>query len=262
MKNQTHNPGGWGKQKTRLPILFLLVLGLLVSACTAGGLEPQPAATSTPSQPAVTPTLPVSEVPEDILRLAYDDLAARLSISWLEISLVNGEQVDFPDSCLGIARPEMACMQVITPGYRIQLQAGGQVYTYVTNLEGSQVMLDEKASPAVKTTPVHDRVVLSWGRSGGIAGFCDEINIHASGLVVVNSCKAAVRSFQLSTAEQALLNGWLAKFAPLEYNHSDPNAVADGMSTALTLAGAGKNKPTEDQLNELLQFAAQLAAQP
>ena len=254
----------------RKTLFVLLTLTAILAACTSIPLVPPetpeptvpPEATPTPihpSEPAITPTLPMSEVPEDILKLAYDDLAVRMNLKWTDISLISAEQVDFPNSCLGIETPGVGCMEVITPGYRIQLQAGRSVYTYVTNLAGQKVILAEGAGPSIKTTPMYDRVVLTWSRNGGIAGFCDEIKIHASGLVVVTSCKSALRSFQLTTIQQNLLTGWLSKFGPLDYSYSDPNAVADGMSTALTLVGTGNAKPNEEELRVLLQFASEIS---
>jgi len=256
----------------RKTLFVLLMLVVVLAACTSVPIDPAPTVEPTlpevtptsihPSEPFVTPTLPMSEVPEEILRLAYDDLAARMNVKWTDIQLVSGEQVDFPNSCLGIDTPGMGCLDVITPGYRIQLQAGRSMYTYVTNLKGENVQLAQAAGPSIKTTPMYDRVVLSWSRNGGIAGFCDEIKIHASGLVVVTSCKSALRSFQLTPEQKSLLIGWLAKFAPLDYSYSDPNAVADGMSTALNLAGTGDAKPNEEELNLLLQFASEISLQP
>lgn len=253
-------------------LFVLVVLSLAVAACTPGLLEPQPSAEPTrpeasptpvpPAEPQVTPTLPVSEVPEAILKLAYDDLAAGLNVTWGEIRLVSAEPVDFPNSCLGIETPGMGCLDVITPGYRIQLQAGSSIYTYVSNLKGEKVYLAQAAGPSVKTTPVHDRVVLTWSRNGGIAGFCDELRIHASGLVVVTSCKAALRSFQLAPQEQKLLAGWLEKYAALEYEERDEDAVADGMSVKLTLAGTGTLKMGEDEQKQLLEFVSEISQQP
>ena len=73
-----------------------------------------------------------------------------MNVKWTDITLISAEPVDFPNSCLGIETPGLACMDVITPGYRIQLQAGRSVYTYVTNLEGKKVILAEGAGPSIK----------------------------------------------------------------------------------------------------------------
>jgi len=63
-----------------------------------------------------------------------------------EIRLVRFEAVDWRDSCLGVVTPGVGCMEVITPGYLIVLEAGGALYEYHTNQDGSRVLLAELGS--------------------------------------------------------------------------------------------------------------------
>lgn len=46
--------------------------------------------------------------------------------------VVRVEEVDWPDACLGAARPDEACAQVLTPGYRVVVEAGGRTIEYHT----------------------------------------------------------------------------------------------------------------------------------
>ena len=52
-------------------------------------------------------------------------------------SVVSVERVDWPDSCLGVARAEEVCAQVITTGYRIVVTRDGKQLEYHTDLRGS-----------------------------------------------------------------------------------------------------------------------------
>jgi hypothetical protein len=105
-------------------LLAVTVLGVLVVACDNGG------GGSTPLSPAPTPTV-IAEwsVP---LSAAVDDLALRSGTHAIEI--VSVEPVDWPDACLGLAGPDEACAQVITPGLRVVLSARGRQYEYHTDL--------------------------------------------------------------------------------------------------------------------------------
>jgi hypothetical protein len=47
-------------------------------------------------------------------------------------SIVSVEAVDWPDACLGAARPDEACAQVITPGYRVIVEQSGATIEYHT----------------------------------------------------------------------------------------------------------------------------------
>lgn len=87
-------------------------------------------------------------------------LAAKLDLATeLLVSVVGFEAVQWPDSCLGISSPDVMCAQVITPGYRVLLQAGGKQYEYHTDQNGERVV------PAQSALPVGDALAtpnLAW----------------------------------------------------------------------------------------------------
>src|SRR5688572_10655920 len=76
--------------------------------------------------------------PEAVAR-ARDFLAAELNIAAEEVIVVSFEFVEWPDSCLGAAAPDEMCAQVITPGYRVMLQAGGSQYELHTDETGTSI---------------------------------------------------------------------------------------------------------------------------
>jgi hypothetical protein len=45
-----------------------------------------------------------------------------------EVTVVDYEEVDWPDSSLGCPQPDMAYAQVITPGYKVIVEAEGKQY--------------------------------------------------------------------------------------------------------------------------------------
>jgi len=64
---------------------------------------------------------------------ARADLAQRVGVSELEIDDESIEPADFPDAALGAPLADEMSAQVITPGWRIRLKAGGQSYEYRAN---------------------------------------------------------------------------------------------------------------------------------
>jgi hypothetical protein len=142
------------------PFLFLasvtLLFVLTLSAC--GGTTPEgisnpepsvstPKSVNTPHSPA--PEISVIEqestdssspIPRELVEKAKKNLARYLNIAMDQIRVVESRTVDWPDTSLGCPQPETAYAQVITPGYYIVLEAGGQPYPYHTDL-GEQVML-------------------------------------------------------------------------------------------------------------------------
>lgn len=70
---------------------------------------------------------------EDAVKAARGDLTKRLGVDANEVKEVSVEPANFPDMALGApVRGEMSGM-MITPGWRIQLSAGGRTYEYRAN---------------------------------------------------------------------------------------------------------------------------------
>lgn len=226
-------------------ILAVTLTGLLLAAC---GTPPTPAPTATPippTQPAPTETyIPVDLSPAQ--RAAIQMLADSFGVSFDQIRLVSTEAVDWPDGCLGIQEPGIACTEAIIPGFRIVLEARDRQFEYRTNQDGSI------ARPAT--------VALRWRREGGIAGFCDDLIVYDSGEVHAIRCKAnggiAADSLRtvLSEAEVNQFNEWLATFGAVTVNYKDP-AVADQMKVSLTFNGSGSGQPTEAEQQAMVTFA-------
>ena len=61
-------------------------------------------------------------------------------ISAADVRFVEAEQVDWNDSSLGCPAPGMGYLTVITPGYRVVLEANGERYEYHTDMAGRFVL--------------------------------------------------------------------------------------------------------------------------
>lgn len=72
----------------------------------------------------------MSAIAPDIISKARRDLAQRLRLNKTAITEAGVEQTDFPDASLGAPVADEMSAQVITPGWRIHLQAGGETYEY------------------------------------------------------------------------------------------------------------------------------------
>jgi hypothetical protein len=72
---------------------------------------------------------------------ARADLAERLQVDPDTIKLISVQQVEWPDGCLGVQTTDVMCTMMITPGYRVLLEAGGRQYDYHTDESGDVVRL-------------------------------------------------------------------------------------------------------------------------
>jgi hypothetical protein len=240
---------GKGVRMRKVLLIFVLLISL-IAACA-----PEPAATEEPSTVDEQPTsteIP-ADIPEDLTPVelaAIEALSENLGLPADQIKLVSTEAVEWPDGCLGLQAEGLMCTQVVTPGFRIILEANGREVEYRANRDGSQVR------PAT--------ILMTWKREGGIAGFCDHLTVYLSGEVLASSCNntqfAGERLIDaLSQAEIAQLDDWLQSYGNVSIDASDPKGVADGMIVTLEFMGLG-NQETVSTANEqqLLEFAQSL----
>ncbi|MDO9086858.1 MAG: hypothetical protein Q7U53_11680 [Anaerolineaceae bacterium] len=67
-------------------------------------------------------------------------LARQLEIPANNVVVLFSEQIDWPDTCLGINTDESICVPILTPGYRIQLDASGVLYEFHSDIYGSRLL--------------------------------------------------------------------------------------------------------------------------
>lgn len=112
-------------------------------------LEPEQEAT-----PMAPPTASASLTGlEPLIESAKEDLAQRLSIAGTEIRLVEIVEAEWSDSSLDCPQPGMDYLQVITPGYRILLEANATVYEYHSNRDGYVVYCESTVPPVLPPKP-------------------------------------------------------------------------------------------------------------
>lgn len=117
------------------------------------------------------------------------------------------------------------------------------------------------------TAPDHTEsadIVFTRHREGGIAGFCDDVIVYASGEYQVASCRGAEdetpASARLTDAQLDAVNQWVSTFQSFEYGYKDP-AMADAMTVALNFYGTGDQVATEEQQLAMVELANELFLQ-
>jgi hypothetical protein len=110
----------------------LIVVGLLtiLGACASQTSEPP-----TPTPEVFNPLPPEQRAFE----AAREVLAQQLGLDPLAIQLVEIIPVDWPDACLGLPAAGENCAQVVTPGFRVVVEAGGTSYEFRTDRDSGRV---------------------------------------------------------------------------------------------------------------------------
>ena len=96
-------------------------------------VAPQPAPSAAPGTTATA---------DAMVALAKADLAKLLNVSADTIQLQSIDEVEWNNSALGCARPDVAYMQVITPGYKIMLASGGKTYDYRSDMRRTVILCE------------------------------------------------------------------------------------------------------------------------
>lgn len=130
---------------------------------------------------------------------------------------------------------------------------------------------EPSATPIPTPITDPDAVVLSWTRAGGIAGFCDGLQLTAGHRVTLGTCDDPPMSHDdgkiAPNASIIAFETWRSDFASFEVEWDDGPDVADGMAIHLSFVGRGTRVATENDRREIASFAGQLfsdisAAQP
>jgi hypothetical protein len=186
--------------------LFVLVSALIfLSACwNNSGIVATP--TVTPF-PLITPT--VSSETNYGLNNAIQILAQQLYLDPAQIKVVSVEEIDWPDSCLGVSLPDRMCAMVVTPGYKIILETQGKHYEYHTDNTRGIIVLASAPKPSIgqtavtwesSTQPCQTAEIGLFGVAVGDCGGTLLQAMFASG-ERVNELKAFVNTFQAFSAE-------------------------------------------------------------
>lgn len=87
-----------------------------------------------------TDTAPV----EPAAAAARSDLAAKLGISAQSIIIMEVENQTWNNGCLGLPKAGEFCTEALVPGFKVEMEAQGESYTYRTNASGSVVRMETK----------------------------------------------------------------------------------------------------------------------
>ena len=178
---------------------------------------------------------------DELEEMVIKQLAMNLGLQEDAISVVSSSDVEFSDSCLGVAMQDVMCAQVVTPGKIIVLESEDVQYEYHVSTDGSLVQ------PAT--------LALMWSREGGIAGFCDRLTVFLSGEIYGSQCKSqpdgTIGTFasSLSEEERQQFDAWVKEYGEVKLDASDPKGVSDAMEVKLEFYGLGQSslKPADEQ---------------
>jgi hypothetical protein len=131
-------------------IYYLFLVALFSGGCSpsqTGVPEPQGSPLVSPTQGDNSQMTPFSPGLQGLIEKAKEDLAKRLSVAAIEISVAQAGEVVWPDSSLGCPQEGMAYAQVLTPGYLIILEYVNNQYEYHAGKESEGFYCPDPTPP-------------------------------------------------------------------------------------------------------------------
>jgi hypothetical protein len=171
--------------------------------------------------PAAAPA-PENETNE-VAVILQQALMQQLHANAGDITIVEVEPVEWSDACMGVPAPDELCAQVVTPGYRVVLEANGESYEYHTNLDASQIRLAAAPPPQIGER------IIEWYQG---TEMCESAQIGAEG-VAFGPCGGVMMAGQLvaeiGRPDQAA--EFVSTFAPFAAETPAGNIVFFGKGT-------------------------------
>lgn len=112
----------------------------------------------------------------------------------------------------------------------------------------------------VADIPVLQGMVLYLHISGGIAGFCDDLALFATGQVLYGPC-GNIATTTLDETRLSQLSAWEKAYTPFQFAFEDNPGGPDSMKTTVIFAGKGTATATEDEMREVMDWARQTYAE-
>ena len=179
------------------------------------------------------------ETPEAVKKV-IDLVSAENSLRPADVRVVSVEEVMWSDSCLGVNLRGMMCMQVITPGYRVIVEAGGKQMVYHTDDAGGKII--EAGAPQPNTLAP----AIIWEQS--VSGICTRAEIGFA-VVKYGPCGGTLKQVKLSAERSKELAELADVYSAFE---------AGSRAGVLTFEGSGSRDPSAEEQRAIAEWARAL----
>ncbi len=173
----------------------------------------------------------------EIAQKVRQALSDKAGIALDQIQVLSVEPVEWPDGCLGIRTRGVACIQVITPGYLVMLEADGQTFEFHTDAKANAIL--QAGAPRVEMMDAE----LAWEQT--VEGSCSQINLSGSA-VSSGPCGKSNKDTTLSPNR-------LKELAYFESTYK--SFSAETKSGKVTFTGRGTQQASEAEQRSVAEWA-------
>lgn len=191
----------------------LVLMGILSVGTGTTLMESASAEVKESTQLAVKPQLKgkpagsrSNRLPAQIATAVRQDLSRQTGIPLGKLKVTSATPEQWPNGCLGLAKPDELCAQLLVEGWRVVVSDGSQTWVYRTDGTGQTLRLENQKTSNNLPKPIADAVLQDASRRlGGTT----------SGLRITEAIRKSWPDGCLGLNEpgtfctQALVEGWL-----------------------------------------------------
>ncbi|MBE9184429.1 hypothetical protein IQ270_06760 [Microcoleus sp. LEGE 07076] len=89
---------------------------------------------------------PPNQFPATVAAAVIKDLSRQTRIAADKLKVTESSRQSWPNSCLGLAKADEICGQMIVEGWRVAVSDGRQTWVYRSNARGNVLRLEKKVS--------------------------------------------------------------------------------------------------------------------
>ena len=90
----------------------------------------------------------LSQLPAEIAHALREDLQRKIGIPPTQVKVTEAERQTWPNSCLGLAKSDELCAQMLVEGWRVVLSDDSESWVYRTDDRGRQLRMEPQAQEA------------------------------------------------------------------------------------------------------------------
>ncbi len=153
-----------------------------------------------------------ASLPDSVATAVIESIAETENIEVSSLRILEAQQQNWPNGCLGLEAAGVGCTQAIVPGWIVVATNSEQVWVYRTNATGSNVAYDEAVSQTVRTRIVRTtetRTSTSSSTSGSstaVAGSSSSSSTTVSGSSSSTSGSMSSGSMTSSSSSSATIS--------------------------------------------------------
>ena len=83
-------------------------------------------------------------LPCELIEAIRQDLSRQTGIAPEKLKVIEASRETWPDGCLGLAKPDQFCTQLLVEGWRVLVSDGSQTWVYRTDKEGRTIRLESE----------------------------------------------------------------------------------------------------------------------